>query len=103
VIGTYSYIKYPYIPAHIENPKEKKTLYFIHLPPESKFRFIYSYYYYSLISNELEELYVPKNMKLLAVPLFELYDNSARYGAQLSTIAHLLSRYDFAFDNTDTK
>jgi cleavage and polyadenylation specificity factor subunit 5 len=42
-------------------------------------------------------------MKLLAVPLFELYDNSARYGAQLSTIAHLLSRYDFAFDNTDTK
>ncbi|KAI8874696.1 hypothetical protein K501DRAFT_204200, partial [Backusella circina FSU 941] len=24
---------YPYIPAHIEEPKEKKTLYFIHLPP----------------------------------------------------------------------
>jgi len=27
---------------------------------------------------------VPKNMKLLAVPLFELYDNTARYGPQLS-------------------
>lgn len=37
-------------------------------------------------------------MKLLAVPLFELYDNSARYGAQLSTIAHLLSRYEFIYE-----
>ena len=35
----------------------------------------------------------PKNMKLLAIPLFELYDNAARYGPQLSAIPHLLSRY----------
>jgi hypothetical protein len=63
-----------------------------------------------------ESLSVPRNMKLLAVPLFELYDNSARcaavprppssaawlitllaswprsYGPQLSAIPHLLSR-----------
>jgi hypothetical protein len=38
-------------------------------------------------------LAVPKNMKLLAIPLFELYDNSARYGPQLSAIPHLLSRW----------
>ena len=38
-------------------------------------------------------------MKLLAVPLFELYDNIARYGPQLSAIPHLLSRYDFEFMN----
>lgn len=44
----------------------------------------------------LEVLSVPKNMKLLAVPLFELYDNATRYGGQLSAIPHLLSRYDFA-------
>lgn len=54
---------------------------------------------------------MPKNMKLLAIPLFELYDNAARYvldaytrlfdvlmnefsyGPQLSAIPHLLSRY----------
>ena len=36
-------------------------------------------------------------MKLLAVPLFELYDNSGRYGPQLSAIPHLLSRYNFEF------
>lgn len=44
-----------------------------------------------------EVLSVPKNMKLLAVPLFELYDNSVRYGPQLSAIPHLLSRYNFEF------
>lgn len=36
-------------------------------------------------------------MKLLAVPLFELYDNSQRYGPQLSAIPHLLSKYNFEF------
>lgn len=48
-----------------------------------------------------EVLSVPKNMKLLAVPLFELYDNTARYGPQLSAIPHLLSRYNFEFVNED--
>lgn len=42
---------------------------------------------------------VPKNMKLLAVPLFELYENTARYGPQLSAIPHLLSRYNLEFVN----
>ena len=40
-------------------------------------------------------------MKLLAVPLFELYDNTQRYGPQLSAIPHLLSRYNFEFVNDD--
>lgn len=50
-----------------------------------------------LIPRLPEVLSVPKNMKLLAVPLFELYDNTARYGPQLSAIPHLLSRYNFEF------
>ena len=36
-------------------------------------------------------------MKILAVPLFELFDNSARYGPQLSAIPHYLSRYRWEF------
>ncbi|KAL3964361.1 hypothetical protein ACCO45_001365 [Purpureocillium lilacinum] len=48
-------------------------------------------------SSTTEVLSVPKNMKLLAVPLFELYDNTARYGPQLSAIPHILSRYNFEF------
>jgi cleavage and polyadenylation specificity factor subunit 5 len=42
-------------------------------------------------------------MKLLAVPLFELYDNTARYGPQLSAIPHLLSRYNFEFIDENGK
>lgn len=40
-------------------------------------------------------------MKLLAVPLFELYDNAQRYGPQLSAIPHLLSKYNFEFVDED--
>lgn len=98
---------YPFIPAHCTRPKECKKLYLIQLPPS-------------------RVLSVPKNMKLLAVPLFELYDNTARYGPQyvaspvlppihapwkwtqeahprgrLSAIPHLLSRYNFEFVDED--
>src|SRR5436305_5440910 len=69
---------YPFLPGHVSRPKECKKLYFIQLPKK-------------------KVLSVPKNMKLLAVPLFELYDNTARYGPQLSAIPHLLSRYNFEF------
>ena len=87
---------YPFLPAHVTRPKECKKLYFIQLPKSST---------YTLrpracgaVADLLTEvLSVPKNMKLLAVPLFELYDNTARYGPQLSAIPHLLSRYNFEF------
>lgn len=48
-------------------------------------------------TNREGELSVPKNMKILAVPLFELYDNTTKYGPQLSAIPHLLSRYKIEF------
>ncbi|EEQ29203.1 hypothetical protein McanMca71_007910 [Microsporum canis] len=73
---------YPFLPGHVTRPKECKKLYFLQLPKK-------------------KVLSVPKNMKLLAVPLFELYDNTARYGPQLSAIPHLLSRYNFEFVDED--
>ncbi len=73
---------YPFIPPHITRPKECKKMYIINLP-------------------KTKVLSVPKNMKLLAVPLFELYDNSARYGGQLSAIPHYLSRFNFEFVDAD--
>lgn len=48
-------------------------------------------------------LSVPRNMKLLAVPLFELYDNANRYGSQLSAIPLYLSSYNFEFVDSDDK
>ncbi len=36
---------------------------------------------------------VPRNMRLVAVPLFELYDNMVRYGPIFSALPQLLSRF----------
>jgi hypothetical protein len=35
---------------------------------------------------------VPKNYNLVAVPLFELYDNYSRYGPVIASIPSMLSR-----------
>ncbi len=35
---------------------------------------------------------VPRNYKLVAAPLFELYDNSAGYGPIISSLPQALSR-----------
>ncbi|ORX80343.1 cleavage and polyadenylation specific factor 5 [Anaeromyces robustus] len=69
---------YPYTPAHITKPKEIKKIFLVHLPEQKTFS-------------------VPKNMKILAVPLFELYDNSVRYGPQLAALPHLLSRFNYVY------
>ncbi|EGG10959.1 Cleavage/polyadenylation specificity factor subunit 5 [Melampsora americana] len=74
----YESFMYPYVPAHITKPKECKMLYLVQLP-------------------EKKVLSVPKNMKLLAIPLFELYDNPQRYGPQLAAIPHILSRFSFIY------
>lgn len=37
-------------------------------------------------------LQVPANMKLVAVPIFEIYDNPGRYGPIISSIPPMLSR-----------
>ncbi len=91
---------YPFLPAHVTRPKECKKLYFIRLPKSSE-RLCFDPIPEALLTPSTEVLSVPKNMKLLAVPLFELYDNTARYGPQLSAIPHLLSRYNFEFVDED--
>jgi cleavage and polyadenylation specificity factor subunit 5 len=90
---------YPFVPAHVTRPKECKKAYFIHLPKTSKATKPWHSCRCTRLTTfrNIEVLSVPKNMKLLAVPLFELYDNTARYGPQLSAIPHLLSRYNFEF------
>ena len=43
---------------------------------------------------EKKLLTVPKHLKPLAIPLFELYDNSEKYGIQLAALPLFLSRFD---------
>ncbi|KAI8052269.1 Cleavage/polyadenylation specificity factor subunit 5 [Syncephalis plumigaleata] len=66
---------YPYLAPHVSRPKERKNLYLVHLP-------------------ERKLLSVPRNMKLVAVPLMELNESSSRYGAQLSALPMVLSRFN---------
>lgn len=104
------------MPAHITKPKECKKLFLVQLPERSEWLIVSGNVTLVLTDGlaRLEVLAVPKNMKLLAIPLFELYDNAARYvrisnilshslnwpcsyGPQLSAIPHLLSRYNFIY------
>lgn len=70
--------QYPYVPPHVTKPKEHKRLFLIILPEEASFA-------------------VPKNYKLVAAPIFELYDNAQGYGPIISSIPQSLSRFNLAY------
>lgn len=36
---------------------------------------------------------IPRNFKIVAVPLFDLYENSSRFGAILASLPGLISRF----------
>ncbi|KAM9268829.1 LOW QUALITY PROTEIN: cleavage and polyadenylation specificity factor subunit 5 [Cariama cristata] len=72
--------QYPYIPAHITKPKEHKKLFLVQLQEKG-----------TLFA-------VPKNYKLVAAPLFELYDNAPGYGPIISSLPQLLSRFNFIYN-----
>jgi cleavage and polyadenylation specificity factor subunit 5 len=95
--------QYPYVPAHISKPKERKGIFLVDLPetrkcdlhgPNGFGLWVLTGRFFFL---SLGIFSVPKNMNLLAVPLFELYDNSARYGPIISSIPHLISRFNFVY------
>eukprot|EP01023_Acetabularia_acetabulum_P066533 TRINITY_DN899_c2_g1_i1.p1 TRINITY_DN899_c2_g1~~TRINITY_DN899_c2_g1_i1.p1 ORF type:complete len:235 (-),score=24.98 TRINITY_DN899_c2_g1_i1:344-997(-) len=66
-------VVYPYLPPHVSRPKEIKKIYFVQLPKKAFFA-------------------IPNNYKLLAVPLFEIYDNVTRYGPIISAMPQMISR-----------
>merc|ERR1719300_2144124 len=70
--------QYPYIPPHITKPKEHRKLFLVQLQEKAYFA-------------------VPKNYKLVAAPLFELYDNSQGYGPIISSLPQALGRFGFIY------
>lgn len=65
---------YPYLPPHATRPKEALRLFLVALPERGFFA-------------------VPRDRRLVAVPLFELHDNPARYGPVLAAVPAMLSRF----------
>uniref|UniRef100_A0AC35TVK4 Cleavage and polyadenylation specificity factor subunit 5 n=1 Tax=Rhabditophanes sp. KR3021 TaxID=114890 RepID=A0AC35TVK4_9BILA len=70
--------RYPYVPAHVTRPKECCKLFLVQLPSNAYFA-------------------VPRNFKLVAAPLFELFDNATGYGPVIATLPQLLSRYEMKY------
>ncbi|KAI6174727.1 Cleavage and polyadenylation specificity factor subunit 5 [Aphelenchoides bicaudatus] len=64
--------RYPYIPGHVTKPKERTRLLLVQLPETAHFA-------------------VPKNLKLVAAPLFELFDNGNGYGLVISSLPQTLA------------
>ena len=70
--------QYPYISPHITKPKEHRKLFLVQLKEKAYFA-------------------VPRNYKLVAAPLFELYDNSQGYGPIISSLPQALGRFNFIY------
>ncbi|XP_066331438.1 pre-mRNA cleavage factor Im 25 kDa subunit 1-like [Miscanthus floridulus] len=69
-------IPFPYMPPSFRAPKECIKLFLIRLPMSRQF-------------------IVPRNMKLLAVPLSQIHGNAQVYGPIISGIPNLLSKFSF--------
>ncbi|CAL9049086.1 unnamed protein product [Musa banksii] len=69
-------LPFPYLPPNLRRPKECTKLFLVKLPMTRHF-------------------IVPRNLKLLAVPLCQLHDNSETYGPIISGIPQLLSKFSF--------
>lgn len=67
---------YPYLPPSVKKPKECTKLFLVKLPVSRKF-------------------VVPKNLKLLAVPLCQIHENHKTYGPIIAGIPQLLSKFSF--------
>ena len=63
---------HPYIPPHITKPKEHRKLFLVQLPEKAYFA-------------------VPRNYKLVAAPLFELYDKDDSGSIEFGELAVMMS------------
>lgn len=44
---------------------------------------------------------VPTNYKLVAIPLYDCYEGTSKFGAIIATLPHLLSRYRMTVIDND--
>ncbi|KAG5476333.1 hypothetical protein LSCM1_04035 [Leishmania martiniquensis] len=78
-------LMYPYVPAHIaaSSVREVRTIHLVHLEPTV---------YFSVVQEGVE---------LVAAPLFDLYDNSGKYGPIIANLPVLLSRVLINYCSTE--
>ncbi len=64
---------YPYLPAHVTAPKEELHVYEVPLPESFAFS-------------------VPRNMQLVAIPVYDLFNDPDTYGNVIAAVPSLISR-----------
>ena len=69
----------PPVPFHSRAYNQAQGVQEALLGPDARAEYVFTLCPATLSDCFAEVLAVPKNMKLLAIPLFELYDNAARY------------------------
>lgn len=109
---------YPYLPAHVTRPKEVRKLYVVPLQEKAFFevrlrqkccswvghtsptasRLSACVLSFSKLAQHPTQ--IPKNQALTAVPLFELYENAAKFGAVIAGIPVMLSRLRLTLSGT---
>ncbi|XVF35081.1 hypothetical protein REPUB_Repub18cG0114000 [Reevesia pubescens] len=75
-------VLYPYLPPNVKKPKECTKLFLVRFPESRKF-------------------IVPKNLKLLAVPLSQVHENHKTYGPVISGVPQLLSKFSINIIDTE--
>lgn len=53
--------------------------------------------FYRIVTKEHLFVQVPKNYKLVAIPLYDCYEGNSKFGPTIATLPHLLSRYRMTF------
>lgn len=76
---------YPYVPAHLaaSSVREMRTVFLVHLEPTVYFNM------------------VQEGVELVAAPLFDLYENSSKYGPIVASLPVLLSRVLINYCSTE--
>ena len=96
---------YPYVPPHVTRPKETKRIFLVHLPQKCYFavraaRAGAHTPGCAAAADAACGAQVPKNLKLLAVPMFELFQNE-RYGPLIASVPACLSRFHINLTSAD--
>ena len=69
---------YPYLPVHVTTPAERISVYLAELPDKCA-------------------LACTKSTSIVALPFYDLYDNSEVFGVLASSLPTLFSRYEFIY------
>ena len=90
-------IIYPYVPAHVSRPKECARVWLVSMPDSGTFAVARSPEQGTVANVAGLNKPSANEDAIVAVPLFEVYENAAKYGSMVAAIPHMVSRFNTVF------